>query len=276
MPDAGTAHNLVIVKINKSYPGQGMKVISSLFGAGQMMFSKYIIVVSGQTDIRNYPELMLHVVANVDPGKDILFIRGPLDVLDHSADSFSFGGKAGIDATIKHIEENYGRTIRANDEISWNLPETQIITNLNVQFLKQGIPLLIISLNPSADEAVIEKAKSYFIKNDPGGSIRFILVVDHTVDINDLFMVSWQMLGNSDPVRDHEYLNNSALFIDGTIKAFRKGGFPRNWPNIVRSSEETISGIDKKWDSLGIGRFINSPSLKYEALNRKGKDEIIT
>ena len=57
MPDAGIAHNLVIVKIKKSYPGQGMKVINSLSGAGQMMFTKYMIVVSGDIDIRNYKEL---------------------------------------------------------------------------------------------------------------------------------------------------------------------------------------------------------------------------
>ena len=57
MPAAGVAHNLVIIRIRKSYPGQGMKVLSSLFGAGQMMFSKYLVVVSGNIDIRNYREL---------------------------------------------------------------------------------------------------------------------------------------------------------------------------------------------------------------------------
>ena len=109
MPDAGVAHNLVIIKIRKSYPGQGMKVISSLSGAGQMMFSKYLVVVSGNIDIRNYRELVLHVFENTDLKRDLLFSHGPLDVLDHSSDAFSFGGKLGIDATIKHPEENTGR-----------------------------------------------------------------------------------------------------------------------------------------------------------------------
>ena len=109
MPDAGVAHNLVIIKIRKSYPGQGMKVISSLSGAGQMMFSKYLVVVSGNIDIRNYRELVSHVFENTDLKRDLLFSHGPLDVLDHSSDAFSFGGKLGIDATIKHPEENTGR-----------------------------------------------------------------------------------------------------------------------------------------------------------------------
>ncbi len=105
MPEAGVAHNLVIVRINKSYPGQGLKVINSLFGAGQMMFTKYLAVVSGNINIRNYRELILHIFANTDFESDIIFTRGPLDVLDHSSDSFSFGGKAGIDATVKMPEE---------------------------------------------------------------------------------------------------------------------------------------------------------------------------
>ena len=107
MPDAGVAHNLVIVKINKTYPGQGMKVINSLFGAGQMMFTKYLVVVSGNIDIRNYRELVVTIFENVDFSKDLLFTNGPLDVLDHSSENFSFGGKAGIDATVKHQEETW-------------------------------------------------------------------------------------------------------------------------------------------------------------------------
>ncbi len=61
MPDAGVAHNLVVVKINKAYPGQGKKVISSLLGAGQMMFTKYLVVVSGDVDIRNYNGLLRQI-----------------------------------------------------------------------------------------------------------------------------------------------------------------------------------------------------------------------
>jgi 4-hydroxy-3-polyprenylbenzoate decarboxylase len=281
MPDAGIAHNLVVVKINKTYPGQGMKVINSLFGAGQMMFTKYLIVVSGEVDIRNYKELLVHVFENVDFGKDILFSRGPLDVLDHSSDNFSFGGKAGIDASIKHVEENSGRSNPWKkgkpvvSKISADLYDREIIKNYNLNLFKDEIPILIISVNQSEDEDVIEKVKSFFRTNDPDGIFRLILAVDHTVDLADLYMVTWQLLGNSDPDRDHEYLSPNSVFVDGTIKAYRKGGFPRRWPNIVCSGNETISAIDKKWESLGLGALINSPSKKYQKLCRKGTDEII-
>jgi 4-hydroxy-3-polyprenylbenzoate decarboxylase len=102
-----------------------------------------------------------------------------------------------------------------------------------------------------------------------------ILAVDHTVDPFNLNMIAWQALGNSDPHRDHEYITASSVLIDGTIKAYRKGGFPRKWPNVVCSDVETISAIDQKWESLGLGPLIDSPSDIYRKLCRNGRDEVI-
>jgi 4-hydroxy-3-polyprenylbenzoate decarboxylase len=281
MPEAGIAHNLLIVKIKKTYPGQGMKVISSLFGAGQMMFTKYLIVVSGDIDIRNYKELLKHVFANVDFSKDLFFTRGPLDVLDHSSDTFSFGGKAGVDATVKHVEEDTGRNNfrqfnkSAVDNSVNNILNSGFIKNSNLNLFKDDIPILIITVNRSEDQDVIEKVKSMFKTKDPTGIFSLIVAVDHTVDPGDLYKVAWQVLGNSDPQRDHEYISPVSVFIDGTIKAYMKGGFSRKWPNVVCSDIETISAIDLKWESLGIGPFINSPSIKNRGLCRNGTDEIV-
>ena len=278
MPDAGVAHNLVVVKIRKSYPGQGMKVIGSLSGAGQLMFTKYMIVVSGDINIRNYKELILHVFANVDFQKDLIFSHGPLDVLDHSSDSYSYGGKVGIDATIKLAEEMPGRedvakTARPDlSKLEFDFSARKIIQNYNLSLLPDSLPLVIISVDRSEDTEVIEKVKDLF--RGSGYALKLILIVDHTVDVNDLFMVVWQLLGNSDPQRDHEFISAGSLLLDGTIKAYRNGGFPRKWPNIVCSDNITISAIDVKWESLGIGKFINSPSARYIGLCRKGTDEI--
>jgi 4-hydroxy-3-polyprenylbenzoate decarboxylase len=281
MPAAGIAHNLVIVKIAKTYPGQGMKVISSLFGAGQMMFTKYLLVTSGEIDIRNYRNLLVHVLSNVDLSKDIIFTHGPLDVLDHASDNFSFGGKAGIDATIKLSEEKAGRMNnrekgkQAVPLFNAAFPDDNIIKNFSLSLFEENIPILIIALNPSEDADVMEKAKKIFRTIDPDGIFRIILAVDHTVDPADLLMVAWQILGNTDPYRDHEYLSPLSVFIDGTIKVYRKGGFPRKWPNVVCSDNNTILTIDRKWKSLGAGNLITSPSRRYSGLCRSGSDEII-
>lgn len=280
MPEAGVAHNLVIVRINKSYPGQGMKVISSLFGAGQMMFTKYLIVVSGNVDIRNYKELAGHILSNTDFGTDIIFTRGPLDVLDHSSDTFSFGGKAGVDATVKLPEE---LQVREGLVQNGKTTEKDIPDFLNVSFIKtfrfyntdDGTRILIIGVDPSGDPGSIKKVCELLRNNADKTFFRLVVAADHTVDQDDTFMVAWQVLGNSDPVRDHYFISKDSLLIDGTIKFYREGGFPRRWPNIVCSDKSTIDTIDKKWNSLGIGKEIYSPSLKTIKLLRNGLDSIL-
>jgi 4-hydroxy-3-polyprenylbenzoate decarboxylase len=281
MPDAGVAHNLVIVKIKKSYPGQGMKVLNSLSGAGQMMFTKYMIVVSGDVDIRNYDELAHHVLNNTDPAADMLFSRGPLDVLDHSSDNFSFGGKVGVDATIKHPEElsvKYKEISQLNSikELKSDFIDGNIITDYNLNLVTGGFPVLIVSVNRSKDPEVIEKVFKMLKRDEIESFLKLVIVVDHTVDVTDLFMVSWQLLGNSDPQRDHLYLSQHCILLDATIKLFREGGFPRKWPNVVCSEAATIAAIDNKWNSLGTGAYINSPSARYSGLKRNGTDEILS
>lgn len=280
LPESGVAHNLMIVKIKKSYPGQGMKVLNSIFGTGQMMFTKYLVAVSGNIDIRNYMELLIQIYKNTDFSKDLLFSRGPLDVLDHASDAFSFGGKLGVDATVKMAEESLGRSENHPPEYSDiateinKFFERSIIHKYNLALLRNDVPLLILSVDRTKDSDIIQKVIELFRSDRLSQLFRLILVVDHTVDTDDLFTVAWQVLGNSDPQRDHAYISESSLLIDGTIKAFRKGGFPRKWPNVVCSDDETITAIDQKWSSLDLGPFIQSPSVKFRVLSRHGKDEI--
>lgn len=280
LPEAGVAHNLAVIKIEKRYPGQGMKVISSILGAGQMMFSKYVIVVDGDVDIRNYGELAEYVFANTDFTSDLMFLKGPLDVLDHSSDNYSFGGKAGLDATLKLPEErpeSARKEITESfiDGIEEKLRMNMLITAFNTSLLHKSIPVVLISVDRGYDKDVIEKSYSFFSDIDPAGIIKFIFAVDYSVDVNDVFISAWQLLGNSDPFRDHRLLSSGTLFIDGTIKAFRRGGFPRKWPNVVCSDEETIQSVDNKWSSYDLGELIVSPSVKYQKMIRKGKDEIL-
>jgi 4-hydroxy-3-polyprenylbenzoate decarboxylase len=281
LPVEGIAHNLLIVKIKKSFPGQGMKVISSLFGTGQMMFTKYLVVVSGDINIRDYYELMIHLFSNVDIARDLVFSHGPLDILDHSAEAFSFGGKLGVDATIKLSEETKEKDDqRINNSqlelLKLNLlSDKNLIKDYNINLFEKGIPIIIISVNRYEDPEVIEKIISNLKRIDHGDFRYIALVVDHTVDPGDYSTVAWQILGNSDPERDHEYISPASIIIDGTIKAYRKGGFSRKWPNVVSSDLKTISKIDEQWNSYGLGPFVPSPSLKFKNLCRHGTDEII-
>lgn len=101
LPPAGGFHNLAIVAIRKEYPGHAQKVMNAIWGTGQMMFTKGIVVVDADIDPHDATEVLFRVTSNVDPRRDLLFTDGPLDVLDHSSDRFAFGSKVGIDATRK-------------------------------------------------------------------------------------------------------------------------------------------------------------------------------
>lgn len=101
LPAEGVFHNLVIVAINKTYPGQAFKVMNALWGQGQMMFSKIIVVVDAHVDIRNHNEAWWYALSNFDPDRDLLLSRGPADALDHASVSPLMSGKMGIDGTAK-------------------------------------------------------------------------------------------------------------------------------------------------------------------------------
>jgi 4-hydroxy-3-polyprenylbenzoate decarboxylase len=109
MPPEGVFHNLILVKIRKSYPGHARKVMHSIWGTGQAMFSKVIVVVDEDTDVQNYAEVAWKALNNIDPERDIEFVHGPVDSLDHSSRLPNYGSKMGIDATRKWPAEGFAR-----------------------------------------------------------------------------------------------------------------------------------------------------------------------
>lgn len=109
LPVEGVFHNLCIVKIRKRYPGHAQKVMHALWGLGQMMFTKIIIVVDEWVDVQNLQEVLWVTANNIDPERDTTFVKGPIDVLDHASRAMGFGSKMGIDATKKLPEEGFTR-----------------------------------------------------------------------------------------------------------------------------------------------------------------------
>ncbi len=110
LPAEGVFHNLVFVSIKKTYPLQAYKIMHGLWGMGQMMFSKYIVVVDADVDVHNTSEVLFHLCANTDPQRDSLFTKGPSDVLDHATSEIAMGSKMGMDATKKLPGEGFKRT----------------------------------------------------------------------------------------------------------------------------------------------------------------------
>ncbi len=109
LPLFGVFHNFALISIDKRYPFHAKKIMHSLWGLGQLMFSKIIVVVDKNVDVQSVEEVLFRVGSNVDPKRDVTIVEGPVDVLDHAAPLIGAGSKMGIDATTKWREEGYQR-----------------------------------------------------------------------------------------------------------------------------------------------------------------------
>jgi 4-hydroxy-3-polyprenylbenzoate decarboxylase len=109
MPAEGVFHNLMLVSIRKSYPGHARKVMSAIWGLGQAMFTKCIVVVDEDVDVQNVREVAWKSLNHIDPERDIQFTMGPVDSLDHASRLPNYGSKMGIDATRKWPGEGFAR-----------------------------------------------------------------------------------------------------------------------------------------------------------------------
>lgn len=328
MPVEGVFHNLVIVKIKKDYAGQAQKVMNAMWGAGQMMFNKILVITAslnpkGETSeesfsLSNYETLARSVFKNLNPSTNIYFSQGPMDVLDHSCSKLGFGGKMCIDGTAKFEEErdeNYEFGIM-NDEFDVLVLKDRFdeIHDINVSLLKKQIPCLIISVKKNR-KGHVRDLHERICNLGEMRNIKMILYVEHTVDVNDLPTALWRFCNNLDPKRDHvlykkqggilnkeqgtniesgtssinpgSYMpagrhgrdqTSSSYFacmgFDGTRKTKEYDDFNRDWPNIIVADDETIKAVDDKWDKLGIGEFIPSPSLKFRS-QLYGKEAVV-
>ena len=281
MPVEGVFHNLVIAKIKKDYAGQGQKVMNAMWGAGQMMFNKILVLVDGEMKIQNYEELAKYVFKNMNPATDIYFSQGPMDVLDHSCSKLGFGGKMCIDGTYKFEEEaDESYELRINNEklkidslVKEKFAEIEIV---NSSLLAKQIPCLVISVKKNRRGHIKELHDQICSLSEVAG-VKMILYVEHTVDANDLPTALWRFCNNLDPKRDshiskqptsnpkHQPSNYTACIgFDGTRKTKEFDDFNRDWPNIIVADDATIMAVDEKWNDLGIGSFISSPSLKFK------------
>ena len=285
MPVEGVFHNLVIAKIKKEYAGQGQKVMNAMWGAGQMMFNKILVLTAGideinrdaDFEITDYESLAKDVFKNLNPANDIYFSQGPMDVLDHSCSKMGFGGKMCVDGTFKYEEES-------DESYQWPSDSEQLteenfkerfteIKRVNVSLLRKQIPCLIISVQKNKKNHVKELHEE-ICELKSIERIKMILYVEHTVDANDLPIALWRFCNNLDPKRDHFIIKKQSssqpnkyiacIGFDGTLKTKQFDDFYRDWPNIIIADDKTIVSVDEKWPTLGLGKFIPSPSLKFK------------
>lgn len=276
MPIEGVFHNLVITKIKKEYAGQGQKVMNAMWGAGQMMFNKILVMSDEGVKIQDYLSLAQYVFKNLNPATDIYFSTGPMDVLDHSCSKLGFGGKMCIDGTKKSEEEIDDLHRNTITKIESAAVATSIqnsfreVVSINTSLLEKNIACLVVAVKKNR-AGHVKELHEQICALPPVQGIKMILYVEHTVDANDLPTALWRFCNNLDPKRDHhlykEPVSNAyyaCMGFDGTRKTKELDGFQRDWPNIIVANDETIHSVDEKWAQLGLGKFVPSPSYKFK------------
>ncbi|MEI7594581.1 MAG: menaquinone biosynthesis decarboxylase [Bacteroidota bacterium] len=255
LPNEGGFHNIAVVKINKMYPGHAQKIMNSLWGAGQMMFNKIMIIVDEDFDIKN-PELLMKVIVNnVNIESDILINKGPSDVLDHASYQFAYGGKIGIDATKK-----FSTRLVDDNEISISNITYGLI--IDERYLKYGVLIVISESNSSIEIKDLKKR----LENSDLSNINSVLLVNSDMLLGNDNLFIWRLSNNFDPAIDVQIVvstNNEKILLINACAKNIDNNFRRDWPNIVVSNAETINRIDKIWSDLKIGDFIESPSLQF-------------
>ena len=270
LPEEGVAHNIALVSIDKTYPGQAYKVGNALWGAGQMMFNKIMVVTNHSVNVKNVMEVARVMSQNFNPLSDTLLGRGPLDILDHSSDKPAFGGKILIDATEKLPEEINGFVepqVYDAEFVAEELSKVNEVFGYNVRFLDESVSLAVVSVDKEIVISVRNVAHSIALalgKHLP----KIVVFVDKEIPLKTIELVAWYTAANIDPNRDCffadiEGVKANSLFVDGTRKTMAKDGFSRDWPNIVTSSLQTVKDIDTKWKDIGFSEFVESPSVRF-------------
>jgi 4-hydroxy-3-polyprenylbenzoate decarboxylase len=242
--------------------------MNTLWGAGQMMFNKILIVLDRDLDLNNFSAVAAVVCETVNPTADLLFSKGPVDVLDHSSSRFAIGSKIGIDATDKIPGESI--PLKKNLFVNRNLLVEDNEISFDFSLAEKGLPVLIAGVEKSR-RGQIREFHNRMTQSGAYSGYEWVLYVDSnaaTLGIKDLV---WLIANNIDPLRDCYFAAgideaSGPIAIDGTVKTRDLDPFNREWPNIILMNEDVIRQIDRRWDSLGLGRFLTSPSLIFKDL----------
>jgi len=254
MPLEGVFHSCVIVSIDKRYPMQARRIMSALWGAGQMSFVKTIVVVDADVDVQNENEILNLLLDHVDLDQDLFFSEGILDVLNHASDQPLYGSKLGIDAT-RRIE---GEPISLDD-----LPPPQTLQSEECATVQEKIdgvknyrvlqrttrrPVLLVNLEKTKPHQGRECIDRFF--NLPElKEVGVLVVLEEHVSLDNRTEVLWKLFNNLDPKRDIR-LKGGRVGIDLTRK-MPEEGYQQHWPEEILMDPETRERVNSIWpDSL--------------------------
>lgn len=258
LPFEGVFHNCVIVSIKKRFPGHGKKVMNSLWGMGQMMYAKMIIVVDADINPHDTKAVAKQVFESLDMTKDLVFSQGPLDALDHASSTDHYGYRLGVDATRKFDVEGTESKwdIKIQDDMTAYLSTHEKILNFDYPMSDVLQGCLVVSIKKESKDDVRQLMEELW-SQDAMKYNKFLIFVDEDVDSTDTSKVAWKVFNNIDAMRDlvirevpSEQFGHR-LGIDAT-KKLAMDGHQRVWPDDIVMSDDVKEKVTRRWSEYGI------------------------
>ncbi len=256
MPEEGTAHNIAVASVECRYPGQARKVAQGLWGAGQMMFNKYLVLTPPEVKVRSVEQLS-ELLCRVDLSLNLHFDSGIYDVLDHATATCGYGSKMLFDLTAVDTSQR-----RPEPKLPRTFEPRGGVWLVNTSLVERWSLLVLYAERSRPDRVDVE---SYLEHNAISG-VKFVALFDYAAagSMNDGDLL-WLAAANTDPKRDVK-LSGSTLIIDARSKRPGLEGNPLRFPNVVSSLPETIHLVDERWEEYGLGEKLESPSRRYRKL----------
>ncbi len=256
MPWEGVFHNITVLSIDKEYPGHARRVMSALWGQGQMSFCKMLVVVDAATDLKHPRRLLETILNGLDLTSDLYISEGILDVLDHSAPEPLFGGKLGIDATRRIA----GERERDPAPVPHAAAPCPALESLGGELSRRVVagyapplqvrnPVLLLNVVKDGTDPAIALADALFDHPDLE-PFRIMVLYDRDIDLKDASLVLWKAFNNVDPKRDFAR-SAGRIVIDATRKGPEDGHW-RPWPDDIVMDPEVVSQVRNRAAELGI------------------------
>ncbi|MCC6428421.1 MAG: UbiD family decarboxylase [Phycisphaerales bacterium] len=261
LPMFGAFHNCAFLKIDKQYAMQGRRVMHSVWGAGQMAWTKSIFVVDQDVDVHDTPAVLRAAIEHCRPGWDNEMVNGPLDILDHAAPALGVGMKIGFDCTRKIAGEENGQSAEAADPLETVTPAHILGRMRGISGIRRaalpescGYGWLFVTIEKRSPgqghEIAGQIARALGFADKPS----FVVILDDSVNIDDVDEAMFHFCANCDVSRDMQQRTRMAIF-DATPKLpgdDRDGRAVRPWPPIIRMSEEITRRITERRGELGL------------------------
>ncbi len=269
LPLFGCFHNAAFVRIHKAYPLQARRVMSSVWGAGQMAWTKMVFVFDADAPIHDEAAAMRRVFERCDFLRDMVATQGPLDILDHSAPWVGAGTKLGFDCTAKRTgeawngvplgdptlpsaEETRGARMRVLDAVR---ADGAAGANARVEFPEVGLGRLAVVQIDKREAGDGARAAQTALEALPGeqGAGDLVIVVDASADPADWASAFFFLASNADPTRD-ALRRGRRLAFDATRKlpGDARAQLPvRDYPPLVKMDAATVALVDRRWNEYG-------------------------